>query len=721
MEFIINLKCWFLHASLFMFLLTLSFAAKRPFKVVSLLEICNNSKVEDLNGLSLHYAITYGLHENFEEGIDFEYEKYDICGERKRLVKILINLIVDVSNEQVVNNTKESRILCIFLYLPTEETILAANILAASPSVPVISFRNSSHLNHNQIYNKNFRELKEIPQETSQYLLHFLRRHYYDYVIAFSLNRTHGAHTRFEKFVELARKDICIDYVTTTTQDAVARTLTKENRKAYAFIIFGDIKSTYSYSVRIYSNHSIVDSNGSRIPLIYSIFEVETEGLFHTKATELLLEILRKKGEKPDASVVVGEYSNSYMLIYFEVLFNQIKNLVRDDASEDLLDIFVDGGYTKRHGKSKCTDFKCKPGFERRLINTPNTRWNGSYAYTCLACPRDHVKDDTSDGHCSPCVGKNISNFPKTQCYVPYTLQSFDFHSPGSIIGLSLSLFGLLFSFLVFVVFEIRKGTPLVRASDRTLSQIQTTSAFMMFLFLLVQPFLQANIQLCVLLPSFVGVTFSVFVAVTLAKVEKPILVFRDPKQLTQRDINKTIAHQYLMITLIPFASIMLAVIRYKYSPTEILTSFNDVTVEKTIKCSTDGYLHIQIIFIIILSLITLIQAYRVRNLPDNYSESMTILYSSLSAAVFLGILFPIYHSQENDLAQMHVQWIILSSVGLILTLSMYARKLFIIVFQPEKNTMKAWNRKRLQYSMEVHESMSFISGPVIDSEETFV
>ena len=117
----------------------------------------------------------------------------------------------------------------------------------------------------------------------------------------------------------------------------------------------------------------------------------------------------------------------------------------------------------------------------------------------------------------------------------------------------------------------------------------------------------------------------------------------------------------------------------------------------------------------------TLIQAYRARNLPDNYSESMTILYSSFSAAVFLGIFFPLYYSQESDQARMHVQWIILSSVGLILTLSMYARKIFIIVFQAEKNTMKAWNRKRLQYSMEAHESMSCISGPVINSEETFV
>lgn len=242
-----------------------------------------------------------------------------------------------------------------------------------------------------------------------------------------------------------------------------------------------------------------------------------------------------------------------------------------------------------------------------------------------------------------------------------------------------------------------------------------------MFLFLLVQHFLQVNIRTCVLLPSLVGITFSAFVAVTLVKVEKPILVFRDRKQLTQQDINRTIIKQYFMIILIPLVSIMLAVVGYKINPVEMMTSYNDVTVEKTVRCSTDGHLHTQIIFITMLSMFTLIQAYRARNLPDNYSESMTILISSFSAAVFLGILFPLYHSQESDQSRMHVQWIILSFVGLILTLSMYARKIFIIIFQAEKNTMKAWNRKRLQYSMDAQESMSCTSGPVIDSEETFV
>ena len=727
MGFRIYFPKWFLCVSLFMLPWKLVFTAddKPSYKIVSLLEICNNSKVQDESALSLHYAITYGFHENFkkdEKEMDFEYEKHEICGGKRELVNLLLTLIVDVSNEQVVNHTKKTRILVVFLYLPLEETILAANILSASPSVIVVSLKNISSQQseyRNQIHNNKYLEYIDIPQETSQYLLHFLRRHFYDYIIVYSLNKNHGTHTRFEKFIEVAKKEICLSYVTTTVDDAVARTISTGNMKAYAFLIFGDLKSVMSYTDRIHKKHPQIDSTGSKIPLIYPIFQLEKEGRFHKIATQELLDILKNNGEQPRLEIVPGEYDKSYQLIHFEALFNKFKEkLIK---KKNILEAFYDDNYAKRHGKSNCTNFKCKPGFERRLVNITGTRWNGSYTHVCLPCPLNHIKVNTSDEQCIPCMGKNISNLYKTNCYVPYTLQTFEFQAPGSIVGLTLNLIGLLFSFLVFVVYETHKKTPIVRASDRTLSQIQTISAFTMFLFLLVQNFLQANIRTCVLLPSLVGVTFTAFVAVTLAKVEKPILVFRDRKQLTQRDINRTIAQQYLMITLIPLASIMLAVIRYKISPVGIMTSFNDVTVKKRITCSTDGHLHIQIVLIIILSMFTLIQAYRARNLPDNYSESMTILYSSFSAAVFLGIFFPLYYSQESDQARMHVQWIILSSVGLILTLSMYARKIFIIVFQAEKNTMKAWNRKRLQYSMEAHESMSCISGPVINSEETFV
>ena len=715
MRFSSCIHCWVLLVSVFMLPLLPASAVDKPFKIVSLMSICQNSTHQDNFGLSLHYAITYGLNENFQAGVDYDYEKFDICRDRAQLLETVLKLIVDVKYENIVERAQKSRILCIFLYLPTDETVLAANIFSAF-SVPVISFKNNSC--ENRVFNKNYLEHYNIPQETSEYLLHFVGLHHYDYVIAFSLNQTHGTHARYQKFVDLAQQRVCISSIMTDVDGAVERTLTTVNKNAYAFFIFGDVAATHKYSVHIYDNHTDVDTHGSKVPLIYSIFEVETEGIFHKKATEHLIRLLRTSGENPDKSVIPGVYNGSYLLIHFEVLFNELKEYIDIGLTDDLLRVFKDDVYATRIGESKCTNFKCDPGFERRLVNTLDTRYNSNNRYRCAQCQSNYVQSDTSEKQCTPCVGKNISNAPRTQCFVPYKLQMFDFRAPENVIGLMLNLFGLFYSVLVFFVFELYKTTPIVRSSDRILSQIQTASGFTMFLFLLMYAFLRANIKTCVLLPMFIGVAFSVFVAVTLAKVEKPLLVFRDRKQLTQRDINRTITHQYFIITLVPLTSIMLAVIHYRYNPSQIMTLFDDVTVKKSVTCNTDGHLHIQIIFIIFLSLVTLIQSYRVRKLPDNYSESMTILYSSLSAAVFLGILFPLYYSQGSQYGRMHMQWIILSFVGLIMALSMYVRKLFIIVFYPEKNTMKAWNRKRLQYHME--ESMSCLSGPA-ESEETFV
>jgi len=215
----------------------------------------------------------------------------------------------------------------------------------------------------------------------------------------------------------------------------------------------------------------------------------------------------------------------------------------------------------------------------------------------------------------------------------------------------------------------------------------------------------------CILMPCFIGFTFSTIVAVTLAKVRKPLLVFRQRKQLTQRDINHTIAQQFLMIVLIPLTSVLLAIVQFRSKPCDIKWTFNDTTVEKSVSCDSSAHLHIQIVFVILLSLFTLIQAFRSRKLPDNYSESMTILYSSFSAAVFLSILFPLYHFQTSGVDRSNVQWILLSSVALILMTALYAPKLYTMVFHPEKNMMKAWNRRWIQYSMD--ESTTYHTVPL--------
>eukprot|EP00111_Clytia_hemisphaerica_P008303 TCONS_00024229-protein len=693
-------------------------AIAAPFKVVSLLETCESTNQIDETALAVHYGIMHGLNENFVEGTDFEYEFYDVCNQTNKMVEILLKVIVDVSykkQEPIGNGSvatpsntitiEANQILCVMLYLSKDRTILAANILS-SALVPVISFQNYSL--QNRVYNERFLEHGELKKETNDYLLNLLQRHHYDYLIVFSLNQSYEINQRYQNFVQMARNKICMVYESTDVQDAVARSLTINNTRAHAFVIFGGLWESILFPSLLKKNLS-----DDSFPLLYPVFEEEHNGPMHFNATNKLVNLLKEKNIAQHHSITDGKYNQSHVLINFDVYFNTIKDYWKLDllSTSDVLDTFKSQKYINRSGQSSCTNFTCGPGFERKLVKAPNTQWQNRYVYQCFQCEHNHVKGVESEGNCQPCINKNISNFDRTHCYVLYRLRSFDFQSPGSLVGLALNLVGLLFSILTIFLFELYKKTPIVRASDRTLSQIQTTSSFLLFLFLLVQALLQVTTVSCVLLPSSIGVTFSTLVAITVAKVEKPLLVFRQRKQLTQKDINATIAHQYFMIILIPLTSIMLAFVQFKYNPISIKTSYNDTTLEKSVMCSSDGHLHIQIIFIILLSLFTLIQAYRSRKLPDNYSESMTILYSSFSAAVFLAILFPLYHFQPTGEARLNVQWILISSVALILMVSLYTHKLYVMVFHPEKNTMKAWNRRRVQYSME--DSTSYYTVPM--------
>ena len=308
-----------------------SLAMGAPFKVVSLLEICESKNQVDETALAVHYGILHGLNENFEEGTDFEYEFYDVCNKTNKMVEILLKLIVDVSYKKQepvgVNSVaattgtitiESNQVLCVMLYLSKDRTILAANILSSAP-IPVISFQNYSL--QNRVYNERFLEHGELKKETNDYLLHLLQRHHYDYLIVFSLNQSNGIHQRYQNFVRMARTKICMVYETTNIHDAVARSIAINNTRSHAFVVFGGILDSFHFPAYLRVNIS-----EDAFPLIYPVYEEERNGPMHFNATNRLVGLLKEKNIDRHHSLTDGKYNQSHVLINFDVYFNTIKH-----------------------------------------------------------------------------------------------------------------------------------------------------------------------------------------------------------------------------------------------------------------------------------------------------------------------------------------------------------------------------------------------------------
>ena len=100
---------------------------------------------------------------------------------------------------------------------------------------------------------------------------------------------------------------------------------------------------------------------------------------------------------------------------------------------------------------------------------------------------------------------------------------------------------------------------------------------------------------------------------------------------------------------------------------------------------------------LIIIQLCSFIQAFRCRKLPSHLSEAINIVYGSFIVTVSLCVMFPIYFYQKNDENGELVQALVLSGNNLILLLFMYGKKIYIILFCPQKNTKKYFRGKQLQ------------------------
>lgn len=282
-----------------------------------------------------------------------------------------------------------------------------------------------------------------------------------------------------------------------------------------------------------------------------------------------------------------------------------------------------------------------------------------------------------------------------------------DFTSVEGVFGIVLNSFAMGFSFMALILFERFRKSPVVRASDIKLSQFQLLATNFLFLFILLSVTLELNRTLCTAKPICIGASFSFFIAVTLAKAEKPLTVFSKQRKLTKKDINKTEAQQYLIMVILPIVSVLISMMSIHFKPIDLLVTTNEAVLTKIFHCNTDNHVLVQTLYIFILLIASLVQAYRSRNIPHNYSESMTIMYSTFTCCVFLLVLIIISHFQKDPIDRFIIQWIMFCVIGLVLSLASYGKKVVTLLFYPEKNTVQAF-RKGSTRSMKLSKNLSF-------------
>ena len=95
-----------------------------------------------------------------------------------------------------------------------------------------------------------------------------------------------------------------------------------------------------------------------------------------------------------------------------------------------------------------------------------------------------------------------------------------------------------------------------------------------------------------------------------------------------------------------------------------------------------------------------MIQAFKARNLPENFNETklifITMFLCDVAVCVWLSIRFTSSKSSTRVLADV----LLLLSMNFILLITMYGHKCWIIIFHPELNTTSAFKENIKQHNL---------------------
>ena len=341
-------------------------------------------------------------------------------------------------------------------------------------------------------------------------------------------------------------------------------------------------------------------------------------------------------------------------------------------------------GWTKEKPKSICAE-PCNPG------HYP-VRGSIACCWKCVMCEKGFVKPTSGKGTCRKCQDGFVSNAQRTNC-VKLKSDYLAWNNGEGISTTVLAAIGLIISIWVVAVFFKYRDTAVVKASNRELSFVHLACIVAIF----VLPFLMIGKPTkagCTVLPLFFGIPFTLCTAVMLLKTDRLLRIFNARSRLTAGSSylisNKMQAMVAAAMTLVP---VTLTTVWFIVQGPEV-TAEVDHSREgwQVLSCgASNELLNVVILgYVLVLALLCTYFAFKARKLPENFNEAKFICFAMFAFCVFWLSFFPAYYDSTGSTRNFVFCVAVLGSGYAVLCI-MYAPKLRVILFHPERNTTEAF------------------------------
>uniref|UniRef100_A0A3Q2NRH1 Metabotropic glutamate receptor 3 n=1 Tax=Fundulus heteroclitus TaxID=8078 RepID=A0A3Q2NRH1_FUNHE len=312
----------------------------------------------------------------------------------------------------------------------------------------------------------------------------------------------------------------------------------------------------------------------------------------------------------------------------------------------------------------------------------------GEYCcWICTACePHEYLADEFT---CSPCAPGQWPTDDLTSCYdLP---EDYIMWEDAWAIGpITIACVGFVCTGLVFWVFIRHNNTPLVKASGRELCYILLLGVFMSyamtFLFLA-----KPSPAICALRRLGLGTSFAVCYSALLTKTNRIARIFngvKDGAGAVRPRFISPFSQVFICLSLISVQLVMVSVWLLLEVPGTRRFTLPERRQTVILKCNVrDSSMLLSLVYDVLLVILCTVYAFKTRKCPENFNEAKFIGFTMYTTCIIWLAFLPIFYVTSSDYrVQTTTMCISVSLSGFVVLGCMFAPKVHIIMFQPQKN-----------------------------------
>uniref|UniRef100_A0A8D2Q682 Metabotropic glutamate receptor 3 n=1 Tax=Varanus komodoensis TaxID=61221 RepID=A0A8D2Q682_VARKO len=296
--------------------------------------------------------------------------------------------------------------------------------------------------------------------------------------------------------------------------------------------------------------------------------------------------------------------------------------------------------------------------------------------WICIPCqPYEYLMDEFT---CRDCGLGYWPNETLNGCY-ELPQEYIRWKDVWAIGPVTISCLGFISTLFVFGVFVKNNNTPIVKASGRELCYILLTGVLMcysMTFIFIAKP----STVVCTLRRLGLGTSFAVCYSALLTKTNRIARIFSGVKEGVQRPrfISPT-SQVVICMALISCQLIIVVIWLMVETPGTRKETEPDKRYIVTLKCNNrDSSMLISLTYNVLLIVLCTVYAFKTRKCPENFNEAKFIGFTMYTTCIIWLAFLPIFYTTTMCIS--------VSLSGTVVLGCLFAPKMHIILFQPQKN-----------------------------------